>query len=155
VKPPHNPTIILRYTGPGREYTPVSSVSFFATMRPPTLVRSLLECFIITVLSQKNSTDSQITRPKPIPTIHSPIPHYIPVQRHSSNPAIMSSVRANSASPSSSTSRKAVKASATASAPSSRPPTRSSSDPYYGHEETAVLCARFVSIITTGSDSPF
>lgn len=55
-----------------------------------------------------------------------------------------SSVRANSASPSCSSSRKAVKASATASAPSSRPPTRSSSDPYYGHEETAVLCARFI-----------
>lgn len=55
-----------------------------------------------------------------------------------------SAVRANSASPSCSSSRKAVKASATASAPSSRPPTRSSADPYYGHEETAVLCARFI-----------
>ncbi|GFZ43902.1 hypothetical protein JCM24511_01622 [Saitozyma sp. JCM 24511] len=52
-----------------------------------------------------------------------------------------SSYRSTSASPS--TSRKAVKASATASAPSSRPPTRSS-DPYYGHEETSVLCARFI-----------
>lgn len=50
--------------------------------------------------------------------------------------------RANSASPSSS--RKAVKASASASASSSRPPR--SSDPYYGHEETSVLCARFVSL---------
>ena len=46
-------------------------------------------------------------------------------------------------SPPSSSSRKAVKASASASAPCSRPPTRSS-DPFYGHEETSVLCARFV-----------
>jgi hypothetical protein len=90
----------------------------------------------------------QINRTKPIPIIHPPISHYIPVPRHSSDPTIMSSVRASSASPSSSSSRKAVKASATASAPSSRPPTRSSSDPYYGHEETAVLCARFVSLLS-------
>ncbi|WWD17300.1 hypothetical protein CI109_101740 [Kwoniella shandongensis] len=51
--------------------------------------------------------------------------------------------RSNSASPPSS-SRKAAKASATASAPSSRAPTRSSQDPYYGHEETAVMSARFI-----------
>ncbi|WVO22212.1 uncharacterized protein IAS62_003542 [Cryptococcus decagattii] len=51
--------------------------------------------------------------------------------------------RHNSASPPVS-SRKAVKASASASASSSRPPTRSSQDPYYGHEETAVLAARFI-----------
>ncbi|OWZ62514.1 hypothetical protein AYX14_05372 [Cryptococcus neoformans] len=51
--------------------------------------------------------------------------------------------RHNSASPPVS-SRKAVKASASASASSSRPPTRSSQDLYYGHEETAVLAARFI-----------
>ncbi|KAK4687348.1 hypothetical protein P7C73_g2763, partial [Tremellales sp. Uapishka_1] len=49
--------------------------------------------------------------------------------------------RPNPSSPS--TSRKAAKASANTSAPSSRPPTRPS-DPYYGHEETAVLAARFI-----------
>ncbi|WVQ72590.1 hypothetical protein IAR50_002148 [Cryptococcus sp. DSM 104548] len=51
--------------------------------------------------------------------------------------------RHTSASPSSS-SRKAVKASATATASSSRPPTRSSQDAFYGHEETAVMSARFI-----------
>ncbi|RXK35021.1 alternative cyclin Pcl12 [Tremella mesenterica] len=50
--------------------------------------------------------------------------------------------RAGSASPSTSSSRKAAKSTATASAPSSRPSGRS--DPYYGHEETAVMCARFI-----------
>ncbi|ORY33962.1 hypothetical protein BCR39DRAFT_577668 [Naematelia encephala] len=60
----------------------------------------------------------------------------------SSSVAAVPAYRPNSASPTTS-SRKAVKASATASAPSSRPPTRPS-DPYYGHEETAVLCARFI-----------
>ncbi|WVR07051.1 hypothetical protein IAU60_004090 [Kwoniella sp. DSM 27419] len=48
--------------------------------------------------------------------------------------------RSNSASPSSS--RKAVKASASASASSSRPPR--SHDPFYGHEETALMAARFI-----------
>ncbi|KAK8864404.1 hypothetical protein IAR55_001652 [Kwoniella newhampshirensis] len=60
-----------------------------------------------------------------------------------STSAAVPAYRSNSASPSSS-SRKAAKASATASAPSSRAPTRSSQDPYYGHEETAVMAARFI-----------
>lgn len=51
--------------------------------------------------------------------------------------------RSNSASPPSS-SRKAVKASATASASSSRAPTRASTDPFYGHEGTSLLCSRFI-----------
>lgn len=45
--------------------------------------------------------------------------------------------------PSPSSSRKAAKASASSSAPSSRPAQRPV-DPFYGHEETAVLCARFI-----------
>lgn len=57
--------------------------------------------------------------------------------------ASTSAARPTSSSPS--TSRKAAKASATASAPSSRPAGSSRSDPFYGHEETAVLAARFVS----------
>jgi hypothetical protein len=44
--------------------------------------------------------------------------------------------------PSPASSRKVAKASASSSAPSSRP---RPVDPYYGHEETALLCARFVS----------
>lgn len=52
------------------------------------------------------------------------------------------STRASSTSPG--TSRKVAKANATSSAPSSRPPVRS--DPFYGHEETAVLCSKFVSL---------
>ncbi|KAI9639767.1 uncharacterized protein MKK02DRAFT_40092 [Dioszegia hungarica] len=63
----------------------------------------------------------------------------------------MSTVRASSASPS--TSRKAVKASATASAPSSRPPTRGS-DPYYGHEETSVMSARFITSLFSCPNIP-
>ncbi|WVQ82381.1 hypothetical protein IAT38_004509 [Cryptococcus sp. DSM 104549] len=61
----------------------------------------------------------------------------------SSTSSAVPAYRTNSASPTSS-SRKAVKASATASASSSRPPTRSTQDPFYGHEETAVMAARFI-----------
>ncbi|ORX36621.1 hypothetical protein BD324DRAFT_457315 [Kockovaella imperatae] len=73
------------------------------------------------------------------PTAHS---HYKPL--NIMVPPVSVTVRAAETPVSPSSSRKAVKASATASAPSSRPPT-TRSDPFYGHEETAVLCARFVS----------
>jgi hypothetical protein len=53
-----------------------------------------------------------------------------------------SSSRFKSTSPS--TSPKGVKASATPPAPASGPSSLST-DPYYGHEGTSVLCARFVS----------
>ncbi|WVN88237.1 uncharacterized protein L203_103438 [Cryptococcus depauperatus CBS 7841] len=62
-----------------------------------------------------------------------------PHTQHTLAMSAVPALRHTSASPAS---RKAVKASATASASSSRPPTRSS-DPYYGHEETAVMAARF------------
>ncbi|OCF36839.1 alternative cyclin Pcl12 [Kwoniella heveanensis CBS 569] len=59
----------------------------------------------------------------------------------SSTAAAVPAYRATSASPSSSSSRKAAKSSATASATSSR---SRSFDPFYGHEETAVMAARFI-----------
>ncbi|WOO85629.1 PHO85 cyclin-2 [Vanrija pseudolonga] len=48
--------------------------------------------------------------------------------------------------PSPASSRKAAKASASSSAASSRPSQRAA-DPYYGHEETSVLCARFITAL--------
>ncbi|WVF71473.1 hypothetical protein IAT40_006279 [Kwoniella sp. CBS 6097] len=59
----------------------------------------------------------------------------------SSAAASVPAYRATSASPSSSSSRKAAKSSASASATSSR---SRSFDPFYGHEETAVMAARFI-----------
>lgn len=91
-----------------------------------------------TLLTQQLSR-KQTTRPV---NYNSSTDHSLPFIAVKQYPIKMSSVpayRTTSASPSSS--RKAVKASASASATSSRPPR---SDPYYGHEETAILCARFV-----------
>nr|ODN88353.1 alternative cyclin Pcl12 [Cryptococcus depauperatus CBS 7841] len=73
-----------------------------------------------------------------------------PHTQHTLAMSAVPALRHTSASPAS---RKAVKASATASASSSRPPTRSS-DPYYGHEETAVMAARFITSLFTCPNIP-
>ncbi|TYJ56978.1 hypothetical protein B9479_002257 [Cryptococcus floricola] len=79
--------------------------------------------------ARSTSYNEAFPAPKP-PARISNMSAPVPVYRHTS------------ASPPSS-SRKAVKASATATASSSRPPTRSEQT-FYGHEETAVMAARFI-----------
>ncbi|WVO16292.1 hypothetical protein L204_103967 [Cryptococcus depauperatus] len=82
------------------------------------------------------------SHPVHLPANHSHISnpsHHATRPQHTLAMSAVPALRHTSASPAS---RKAVKASATASASSSRPPTRSP-DPYYGHEETAVMAARF------------